>query len=91
MKVPGVLFLPDLGYDHRIWADLAVGFGPGAGPGPDVIVAAGWTAGQAVQAALDGQAAGLVLFQPTPDYLPPEARPEVPLEEMLAVPSHDFR
>jgi hypothetical protein len=84
MSVTGVLFLADLGHDHRIWADLAAGLRPGPGPGPDVIVAAGWAAGRAVQAALDGQAAGLVLFQPTPDYLPPEARPEVSLEEMLA-------
>jgi hypothetical protein len=36
-----------------------------------------------VHAALDGQAVGLVLFQPAPDYRPPEARPEVSLEEML--------
>ena len=84
MSVTGVLFLADLGYDDRIWTDLGASFGPGAGPGPDVIVAAGWTAGQAVQAALDGRAAGLVLFQPTPDYLPPEARSEVSLEEILA-------
>jgi hypothetical protein len=86
MSMTGVLFLPDLGHDHRIWADLAAGFGPAAaaGPGSTVVVAAGWAAGRAVQAALDGQAAGLVLFQPAPDDLPPEARPEVPLEEMLA-------
>ena len=50
--MPGVLFLADLGYDHRIWAGLAV------------------------HAALDGQAAGLVLFQPAPDDMPPEARPD---------------
>jgi hypothetical protein len=84
-RVPDVLFLADLGYDHRIWADLAAGFGPDpADPARTVLVAAGWAAGRAVHAALDGQAAGLVLFQPAPDYLPPEARPEVSLEEMLA-------
>src|SRR5580700_2872340 len=79
-RVPDVLFLADLGYDHRIWADLAAGFGPDpADPARTVLVAAGWAAGRAVHAALDGQAAGLVLFQPAPDYLPPEARPEVSL------------
>jgi len=46
--VPGVLFLPDLGYNQRIWADPAAGFGPDpvADPGHTVVVAAG-------QAALD--------------------------------------
>jgi hypothetical protein len=72
MRVPGVLFLPDLGYDHRIWADLVASFDPGPVDGP-AVVAAGWAAGRAVQAALAGRAGGLVLFQPVPDHLPPEA------------------
>ena len=39
--MPGVLFLPDLGYDQRIWADLTAGLGPDpvADPGHTVVVA----------------------------------------------------
>lgn len=52
--MPGVLFLPDLGYNQRIWADPAAGFGPDpvADPGHTVVVAAGQAAGRAVHAAL---------------------------------------
>ena len=33
VKVPGVLFLPDLGYDDRIWADIPVGLDLDLDPG----------------------------------------------------------
>lgn len=111
----GVLFLPDLFYDHRIWAGLPASLGAGCDPvcydehapvpweepdgrafldavrrlvpdpGRSVIAAAGLAAGLAVQAALCGLAGGLVLFQPVPDRLPPEAVPDAPVEDLLAV------
>jgi hypothetical protein len=112
--VPGVLFLPDLFYDHRIWADLPASVGAGGAavcydvhepvpwgepdsrvfldavrrlvpdPGRGVVAAAGQAAGLAVQAALFGLASGLVLFQPAPDRIPPEAAADIPIEDLLA-------
>ena len=112
--MPNVLFLPDLFYDHRIWADLPAGLGadgdvvcydlhepmpwgqPDSGaflgavrrlvpdPGRSVVAAAGLAAGLAVQAARCGLAGGLVLFQPAPDRMPPEAVTDVPVEDLLA-------
>lgn len=111
--MPSVLFLPDLGYDHRIWADIPSSLAgacdvvsydaheplPWAEPGgrafldavrclvPDpghaIVAAAGLAAGFAVHAALSGRAAGLVLFQPAPDYIPAEAMTDVPVEDLL--------
>ena len=52
-------------------------------PGRSVVAAAGQAAGLAVQAARFGLADGLVLFQPAPDRIPPEAA-DVLLEDMLA-------
>jgi hypothetical protein len=112
--MPGVLFLPDLAYDHRIWAELPDSLGPDCDavcfdahepmpweepdgraflaavrrlvpdPGRTVVAAAGFAAGLAVQAAWSGLVGGLVLFQPSPDRMPPEAAIDVPLEDALA-------
>lgn len=112
--VPGVLFLPDLFYDHRIWADLPASLGADCDavcydvhepmpwaepdsraflgavrrlvpdPGRTAVAAAGQAAGLAVQAARCGLAGGLVLFQPVPDRIPPEAAANVPLEDLMA-------
>src|SRR5579872_2329534 len=46
-------------------------------PRGTVVVAAGLAAGFAVRAALSGLAGGLLLFQPAPDRIPPEAMTEV--------------
>ena len=48
-----------------------------------VVVAAGYAAGFAVRAALSGLAAGLALFQPAPDYRPPEVLSDVPIEDLI--------
>jgi hypothetical protein len=112
--MPGVLFLSDLFYDYRIWADLPASVDEGcdvmcydgrdtmpgeelgggeflpavrlmvADPGRSVVAAAGLAAGLAVQAARCGLAGGLVLFQPAPDRMLPEAIPDVPMEDLLA-------
>jgi hypothetical protein len=109
--LPTALFLPDLHYDHRIWANIPSDLGqhcdivhydthepvPWATPetfvpslrrlitdgGPTLIVAAGYAAGFAVHAAASGMAGGLALFQPVPDYLPPDAFSDVPVEELI--------
>jgi hypothetical protein len=52
-------------------------------PGRSVVAAAGQAAGFAVQAALSGLAGGLLLFQPAPDYIPPDLMVDVPIEELL--------
>jgi hypothetical protein len=111
--LPSVLFLPDLHYDHRIWADIPASLDercdivhydthePMRWTAPEtfltavrrlvpddastVAVAAGYAAGFAIQAALSGLAGGLVLFQPAPDYIPPEAMSDVPVEELIRV------
>jgi hypothetical protein len=112
--VPGVLFLPDLFYDHRIWADLPARLGADCDavcydmhesmpwgepdsrafldavrrlvpyPGRTAVAAAGQAAGLAVQAARFGLAGGLVLFQPVPDHVPPEAITSAPAEDLMA-------
>jgi hypothetical protein len=109
--LPTVLFLPDVHYDHRIWADIPSSLSehydvlhydthepvPWAAPetfvpalrrlipedGRTLIVAAGYAAGFAVHAALSGLAGGLVLFQPAPDYLPPDAFRDVPVADLF--------
>jgi hypothetical protein len=53
-------------------------------PARTAVAAAGQAAGLAVQAARCGLAGALVLFQPVPDRIPPEAAADVPLEDLLA-------
>lgn len=52
-------------------------------PWRTIVVAAGLAAGPAVRAALSGLAGGLLLFQPAPDHIPPEAVTDVPVGELL--------
>jgi hypothetical protein len=87
--VPSVLFLPDLFYDHRIWADLPASLGAdGDAVCYDVHEPMPWgnlTARHSwVQAARFGLAGGLVLFQPAPDYISPEAITGAPVADLMA-------
>jgi hypothetical protein len=109
--VPAVVFLPDIFYDYRVWADVPGCIGgncdivhydrrartPWAAPAAFLpafrrlvrgretvlVVAAGSAAGFAVHAAIGGMAHGLSLLQPVPDYRPPEASSDVPIQDLL--------
>ncbi len=52
-------------------------------PRHGIVVAAELAAGFAVQAALAGLAGALLLFQPAPDHIPPEAMVDASVEELL--------